>query len=368
VVTLVILTASALFVLWQVNEAKRTRHDQLVLARLDTYSRLTAKMVEIDQFLIQYPELRPFLYEGAPLPGDPRLRSQVSTLAEWFCDFMEETCVHEELVESGFVSRASADADVSMFTVWNEFFSSIYESSPAVREILSTQPEWFRVDLFTKYGIVPEATQGLRLRECTARDQILLPQVERIYRDAFPPEERVPFHQLRDSINAGSRRLVLALATDGHVVGFSITFDLEIDDGVVLEYLAVDDQHRSTGIGTELLQSVLAYEANRYKQYLLLEVESDDDVDGDERTKRIRRVAFYERNGGCVLTPSPGVKLPRLDSDGGYNRMKLMWHPLALGAFPPSGDELIAAVGALLEKSYGCSPSEAAQLVRENFH
>jgi hypothetical protein len=103
--------------------------------------------------------------------------------------------------------------------------------------------------------------------------------------------------------------------------------------------------------------------------YLLLEVESDDPGGASlaprTSTERRRRIEFYERNGGTVVTQSPGLELPSFDGSPDYF-MKLIWHPLASIAFSNGPQSLSIDVRQLLIRGYGCDEREADHWMKRN--
>ena len=109
--------------------------------------------------------------------------------------------------------------------------------------------------------------------------------------EAFPKEERIPSDKL----------FVLLQAVDGEAwaffdetfVGFAVLLpDTELQM-VYLSYFAIDKACRSMGYGGMALAKL----AEIYKGYqIVLDMERLDDG-ADNYGQRLRRLAFYERNG-----------------------------------------------------------------------
>lgn len=115
-------------------------------------------------------------------------------------------------------------------------------------------------------------------------------KIRRLYRSAFPANERKPFRAIVD-IHRSGRGDVWYCTVGGSFVGFAST--VKGSELVLVDYLAVDSSRRDGGIGSGILAAL-------QRQYpgghLFLEIESVwEDV--PDREARLRRKAFYLRNG-----------------------------------------------------------------------
>ena len=110
-----------------------------------------------------------------------------------------------------------------------------------------------------------------------------------LYRTAFPKEERFPFLFLQ-AIKLRRSCKFLSYCKDEELAGMSFT--VEGQDMVFVLYLAVSENIRSKGIGSE----ILLYLKNLYGKPLTLNVEPMDGDAGNADERR-RRFSFYERNG-----------------------------------------------------------------------
>src|SRR5215472_10926659 len=100
-----------------------------------------------------------------------------------------------------------------------------------------------------------------------------------------------------------------------------------------LEYLAVDADHRSRGVGGVLLDRLRAESSGDDPggpggPGIVFEVEHPDHGPDGERDLRLRRIDFYRRHGAAVLEGVPCFRAPRLDGDGTLP-YRLMWLPAA---------------------------------------
>lgn len=122
-----------------------------------------------------------------------------------------------------------------------------------------------------------------------------------LYLEAFPEYERADWDALVSHSGWGDAEL-LGLY-DGGLVGMSyVIFDETVQ---FVLYLAVDPSHRGAGAGSEALRII----ENRFSPgRMFLNIEPPDE-ECSNREQRVRRLAFYERNGFSrtwVFTPKEG--------------------------------------------------------------
>jgi GNAT superfamily N-acetyltransferase len=180
-----------------------------------------------------------------------------------------------------------------------------------------------------------------------------------IFELSFPPEERGDTAELLESIAAGERLCYVA-ARDGELVGFAALLALDDLSVVLLEYMAVAPQARNDGVGGALfthLRTNLLSDAEA--SGMTFEVEPPEEVDGEERTLRERRIGFYLRNGASVVDCAPRYRTPNLAGEDEPVPFKLMWVPLADEAPAElAGSFLRRCVETILTESYELSPND----------
>ena len=111
-------------------------------------------------------------------------------------------------------------------------------------------------------------------------------KIYRLYKKAFPKNERKPFSIIRFMQKKGKTD-VWYLENDGTFVGFTTT--INGSDLILLDYLAVDEKNRGKGIGTEMLKLL----RKQYKgKGVFLEIEQLC-ADAPNAEERIRRKRFY---------------------------------------------------------------------------
>ncbi len=115
-------------------------------------------------------------------------------------------------------------------------------------------------------------------------------KIHRLYRLAFPREERKPFRAILE-IHNNDRGDVWYCTVGDRFAGFAST--VKGGELVLVDYLAVSPDTRDKGIGSAILVGLRAKYPDRH---LFLEIESVwEDV--PDREARLRRKAFYLRNG-----------------------------------------------------------------------
>ncbi|WP_022868682.1 GNAT family N-acetyltransferase [Schaalia vaccimaxillae] len=118
-------------------------------------------------------------------------------------------------------------------------------------------------------------------------------QVRDLYKRAFPPSEQVPLPLLRLNALRPSCDFLAWFdpAEPDKVAG--LTYSMATDNLAYLAFLAVDDTRRSRGYGSRILDAF----GERYDDHTqVLEIEPVEEG-FDNYEQRVRRLAFYKRNG-----------------------------------------------------------------------
>ena len=111
-----------------------------------------------------------------------------------------------------------------------------------------------------------------------------------LYQKAFPKAEKKPFSMIRNMYRRG-RSDVWYFSRNGAFAGLIITINGQ--NQVLLDYLAVEEHSRGTGIGTEILKLMQTQYPDRG---VFLEIESVYE-ESDNKAQRLRRKHFYEKCG-----------------------------------------------------------------------
>lgn len=111
-----------------------------------------------------------------------------------------------------------------------------------------------------------------------------------LYQRAFPASEKKPFSVIYKMYRKGVTD-IWRFSRDGGFAGLIITINGK--ENILLDYLAVQEGCRGTGIGSEILSLMRSHYAGRG---VFLEIESVYE-DCDNKQQRIRRKHFYEKCG-----------------------------------------------------------------------
>ena len=120
-------------------------------------------------------------------------------------------------------------------------------------------------------------------------------KVASLYEAAFPVEERLPLWQL--SWN-GLKRGQSFLAYFDQEVFVGLTYTIYTGNLVYLLFLAVEESKQSQGYGSQILAQVKKEAGVRP---CVLTIEPMDEEQVSNRAQRLKRLAFYERNGYQAL-------------------------------------------------------------------
>lgn len=132
----------------------------------------------------------------------------------------------------------------------------------------------------------------MKLRTVTSETE--WSQLEALYTEAFPDDERKPFAMIREK-HRENRTDVWIIEEDGKFSGLAIT--MNGGDLVLLDYFAICEEKRGKGLGGASLRAL--YEKYQGKRFFL-EVESLA-ILADNMEERRRRKQFYLNNGMTEL-------------------------------------------------------------------
>lgn len=116
----------------------------------------------------------------------------------------------------------------------------------------------------------------------------------------FPADELKPTSTIETLLEQNAY-LGLGLFNEAnHLMGYALFLTVPDLDVILLDYYAILASYRDLGLGSFFLQKIRKY----FHQFhgILIETEDIDDTSNDaERSERIRRNAFYRKNG-AILT------------------------------------------------------------------
>lgn len=115
-------------------------------------------------------------------------------------------------------------------------------------------------------------------------------QVYKLYQRSFPKSEKKPFSVIYRMYKKGVTD-IWRFSRGGEFAGIVIT--INGPEHILIDYLAVDESCRGTGIGSEILPLMHAHYAGKG---VFLEIESVYDS-CENREERLKRKHFYEKCG-----------------------------------------------------------------------
>ncbi len=135
----------------------------------------------------------------------------------------------------------------------------------------------------------------------------------------FPKEELMPMWLIRLLTLKKNYNFKVYYDNDLFV---GILFTIESEDTLFVFYIAVNDKIHSKGYGSKLLQVLFDKFPNKP---ITLFIETMDDKSAINYEQRVKRLAFYERNGFVHTGIKAGFKTPFVDilsTDREYNTIK----------------------------------------------
>lgn len=172
-----------------------------------------------------------------------------------------------------------------------------------------------------------------------------LDEIFKIYEASFPSNERQTLETLKIRLKEDKEVLFAAKIND-EVVGIGFLFDILGSDFLLLDYLAVKENHRCKQIGEKFFRFLKDY-ANLKHKHLLMEV--DDPGFGEDKALKLKRIAFYQKNGAFCLKDVKYI-LPALDGTNSTEQILMIVPYNSKSEF--SGTEIKALVKLLYSELY----------------
>lgn len=120
-----------------------------------------------------------------------------------------------------------------------------------------------------------------------------------IYAQSIPATESQTIDTIKERVNTGKERLYIG-EKDGKIAMMALIYPLEDTQFVLLDYLAVKEEHRKHGVGSEFLKNIYKITGLRDRLFIC-EVDDPKIGNAQEQETRQRRVYFYRKNGAKIL-------------------------------------------------------------------
>lgn len=116
-------------------------------------------------------------------------------------------------------------------------------------------------------------------------------EIKKLYRSAFPANERAPLFLLFKRTNNG-RDLFSAVSCDGKFIG--LVYTISIEKLTYVFFLAIKEELRGKGYGSKILDKI---KNDSMDKTVILMIEDTKKENCDNLNERLERLKFYEKNG-----------------------------------------------------------------------
>ena len=145
------------------------------------------------------------------------------------------------------------------------------------------------------------------------------PEVIELYKEAFPEAQYIPTCFLRYKLRKGKTGFNIVYAEDTWI---GLIYALEYKDIVFVQFLAISKASRSAGYGSKVMDSLKILHSDKR---IVLNIE-EIDKQAKNYQQRIRRKAFYEKNGfspAGYIVKEPAERLEMLIFGGSINKEEI---------------------------------------------
>jgi len=133
VLTLITLAGTVLVLAWQTRHVARASRLASETAIAGVMSDAAANVRIVFEALLTYPELRPFIVDGQPLPSEPVERSRAQTMCEMLCDALEASLETAARVPGGEEALSG----------WPDWAAWVLQRSPGSATHVSDHGQWY---------------------------------------------------------------------------------------------------------------------------------------------------------------------------------------------------------------------------------
>jgi GNAT superfamily N-acetyltransferase len=148
----------------------------------------------------------------------------------------------------------------------------------------------------------------LSFRQISNINDIHFEKAITIYDESFPSNEKQPISLIKKRVTETTSSLFVGLLNN-KVVCMALLWDFKDLEFMLLDYMAVDKEHRNNKIGTSFFE-FLSDTVTTFNKYMIIEAENY--LFGNHKELRKQRINFYIRNGAFILKEIPYI-LPSLD-------------------------------------------------------
>ncbi len=183
----------------------------------------------------------------------------------------------------------------------------------------------------------------------------------RLWKECFPPEERPPLEMLLSDFASGKRLLHTSSSSD-RLVCFSVIYPFS--QFIWLDYLGVDKDYRSQGIGMQHLSQILLMCKTQYhaSKGLFLAIDStvQDGIDSAIAVIRKRRLSFYMKAGAKYVQQGNRIFIPNCVTQKAPMPGELLWFEFSS---PVDSNELRSFVSAVYLHNFQFKQDEVDSMI-----
>lgn len=133
VVSLLALMVSVLLLAWQSREVANASRLASRTAVAAAMSDAATNMRAVFEALLTYPELRPYISDGVPLPAPRLMNARAQTLCEMLCD----------AAEASLEVAAQVPGAIGALSGWPDWAAWVLRGSPGSLDHVLAHPSWY---------------------------------------------------------------------------------------------------------------------------------------------------------------------------------------------------------------------------------
>lgn len=159
---------------------------------------------------------------------------------------------------------------------------------------------------------------SINLRPLTKDDDNYSKVIE-LYKNAFTTAQRVPTWLLKFKLRKGKTGFNVVYEGDTWI---GLIYTTEYKDIILVHFLAISESFRSGGYGSKVMDSLKVTHCGKR---IVLNIEKLDEKEKNY-PQRVRRKAFYEKNGfssSGYIVKEPGEELEMLIFGGSINKEEI---------------------------------------------
>jgi hypothetical protein len=120
---------------WQTREVAKQTKISNAIARISAVNQNSEGLRAVLDHFVREPALRPYFYEGVPLPKRGRRRHQILSIAEEFGDVLNEAIVTFSTIADAAGFRQRAD--------WLDYCQTMLITCPTLADLSTLHPAWW---------------------------------------------------------------------------------------------------------------------------------------------------------------------------------------------------------------------------------